>query len=186
VPIRWCSWVYLAVRGKVAFMRPGVALACAAGRGRGRGRRRRCWRAVRSQQADGQAPEGGHDAGCVPGPDRGLVFLAGRRGPSGAGSAGGHGACGGPGPGQAGQEGTGCGQQPSCGKTAPAGGLSLVAGSASAENSHRSARTPPPREHRRSPATIKRRRSQPHIRTLPHPCPRGSAAGRRKHAGVKV
>jgi hypothetical protein len=30
---------------------------------------------VHAQRADGQASEGRHDAGCVPGPDQGLIFL---------------------------------------------------------------------------------------------------------------
>jgi hypothetical protein len=73
---------------------------------------------------------------------------------------------------------------------ASAGGSSLVAGSGSVKNSHRSARTPPAaREHGRNPAAIKRRSSQPHIRTLPRPweaTERDLKAKLRKKANLRI
>jgi hypothetical protein len=54
-----------------------VVSASAGGRGRGGGWLGDVRVAVQAQQADGQAPQRSHDAGRVPGPDQGLVFLVG-------------------------------------------------------------------------------------------------------------
>ena len=61
-----CRWVNPQGHGKVAFMQPEAALACAAGRGGGDGWRCYVVVAVQAQETDGQAPQRGHHRGAFP------------------------------------------------------------------------------------------------------------------------